>query len=679
MKEDLCMLVYLTKRPLHLFLLTAAMLTATITYGQSQRPWEEMLTDLVTTDDMESAEWEETYEWLCDLEQHPLDINTATREQLLQLPFLNERQVEDIHTYLYYYGAMKSLGELAMIESIDYTTRNLLNWFVVCQEKKPDKKLDWHQALKYGKSQVMATADIPFYERRGDHHGYLGYQYRHSVRYKWQYGNRLKIGLVGSQDAGEPFFANKNKLGYDHYSIFAEAHQIGRVKTLVAGHYRASMGMGLVMGNLYATGKLSAMTNLSSRSKGFTAHSSRSAANYLQGCAATVNIIKGLDLSAFASYRKEDATLSKDSTQAAISTIVTDGYHRTATEMARKNNISETTVGADLSYARRGFHVGATMVHTSFDKPLHPDTTQRYRRYYPYGKQFTNVSGNYGYTNYWLNFHSETAISGNGAIATIHALNITPSPALTLTAIQRFFSKQYWAIHASTLSEGSRVQNESAVYLGAQWQPTRHIRLTAYTDYAYFAAPRYQALAASHTWDNLLQAQYSTDQTSCAIRYRLKLRQHNNATRTALTDETVQRFRMTCSHKMGKWQMGGSADMVYDKDEENSFGWMLAVHATYTHRWLSINASSGYFDTDNSASSVYCYEKGVLYSYAYRSYYGEGIKYSLSAKANIGQSLSFAAYLSVVDYFDRNHIQEGMQRIDHSSKADLSLQLRWRF
>lgn len=319
------------------------------------------------------------------------------------------------------------------------------------------------------------------------------------------------------------------------------------------------------------------------------------------------------------------------------------------------------------------------MVHTSFDKPLHPDTTLRYRRYYPYGKQFTNVSGNYGYTNYWLNFHGETAISGNGAIATIHALNITPSPALTLTAIQRFFSKQYWAIHASTLSEGSRVQNESAVYLGAQWQPTRHIRLTAYTDYAYFAAPRYQALAASHTWDNLLQAQYFTDQTSCTIRYRLKLRQHNNATRTALTDETVQRFRMTCSHKMGKWQMGGSADMVYDKDEENSFGWMLAVHATYTHRWLSINASTGYFDTDNSASSVYCYEKGVLYSYAYRSYYGEGIKYSLSAKANIGQSLSFAAYLSVVDYFDRNHIQEGMQRIDHSSKADLSLQLRWRF
>ena len=103
--------------------------------GQTTRPWEELFSELTTDDDVESAEWEETYEMLCDLEQHPIDINTATEEQLLQLPFLNKKQVEDILSYVYFNNGMKSHGELAMIESIDYTTRCLLTYFTYCGER----------------------------------------------------------------------------------------------------------------------------------------------------------------------------------------------------------------------------------------------------------------------------------------------------------------------------------------------------------------------------------------------------------------------------------------------------------------------------------------------------------------------------------------------------------------
>ena len=95
-----------------------------------ERPWESMLMELMTADDIDADDWEDQYEALCDMEQEPLNINTATREQLLSLPFLNEQQVEDIHVYIYQYGAMRSLGELAMIPSIDYTTRCLLSYFV---------------------------------------------------------------------------------------------------------------------------------------------------------------------------------------------------------------------------------------------------------------------------------------------------------------------------------------------------------------------------------------------------------------------------------------------------------------------------------------------------------------------------------------------------------------------
>lgn len=35
--------------------------------------------------------------------------------------------------------------------------------------------------------------------------------------------------------------------------------------------------------------------------------------------------------------------------------------------------------------------------------------------------------------------------------------------------------------------------------------------------------------------------------------------------------------------------------------------------------------------------------------------------------------------LGTTDYFDRNHISSGYQRIDRSSQTDLDLQLRWKF
>jgi hypothetical protein len=76
--------------------------------AQSEREWETYLRDVVTVEDVGTAAWEEMYEQLCELDQHPINLNQASREQLEQLPFLSAQQVEDIMAYLYQYGPMKS-------------------------------------------------------------------------------------------------------------------------------------------------------------------------------------------------------------------------------------------------------------------------------------------------------------------------------------------------------------------------------------------------------------------------------------------------------------------------------------------------------------------------------------------------------------------------------------------
>ena len=51
-----------------------------------ERPWESILMELMTADDIDADDWEDQYEALCDMEQEPLNINTATREQRSACP-----------------------------------------------------------------------------------------------------------------------------------------------------------------------------------------------------------------------------------------------------------------------------------------------------------------------------------------------------------------------------------------------------------------------------------------------------------------------------------------------------------------------------------------------------------------------------------------------------------------
>ena len=73
---------------------------------------------------------EDDYDVLADLAAHPLNLNTASREELARIPFLTAEQIEDLQAYVYQYHGMQSLGELAMIESLDALRRQLLPYFV---------------------------------------------------------------------------------------------------------------------------------------------------------------------------------------------------------------------------------------------------------------------------------------------------------------------------------------------------------------------------------------------------------------------------------------------------------------------------------------------------------------------------------------------------------------------
>ena len=643
--------------------------------AQPSDDWRETLRQWMTAEDIEEGYGEETLELLDEWAQEPINLNQTSREELEQLPFLTGSQVEGLVEYLDRYRPMRSLSELMMITALDYETRQLLQHFVYVGEEKA--KRVWPKMkdiIAYGKHTLTATAKIPFYRHKGDQNGYLGYPYRHDVRYQFNYKDRIKFGLTGAQDAGEQFFSHRNKMGYDHYSFYFQLRDMGRLEALNVGMYRVNMGMGLVMNTGFYLGKFTNLQSMGRSNRMLTAHASRSSANYLQGAAATLRISPSWRITAFASFRPIDATLTKNGF---IQTIRTDGYHRTQAEMDKKHNTWETDLGGSIGWRQGTAYINVNTVFTHYDRRLEPPKTPAYRQYAARGNNFWNNSLDYGYRNARWALNGETAICRQGALALIHSVSWQALDNLSVMALHRYYDKRYTAQHAHSFSEGSGVQNEHGIYAGLSWQPSRTWTLQGYADYAHFPASRYLVSTSSDAFDAAVMAGYKRQRWTFNARYRYHVRQQDDTQKRHLANKSYHGLRLgaTCdvsSHLSLRSQCDG---VFYAFQGKRSRGIMLSQHAQWQWRWLKANADVAWFRTDDYDSRLYQYEPSVRYDFNFPAYYGHGIRYAVMGTADIGRKLSLTLKAGITNYFDRSTIGSGLQLIDHSSQSDLLVQL----
>lgn len=650
---------------------------------------EEVLEDLSVNNDINnsvnSLNWENELEELSNRLQEPVNLNSATREQLEQFPFLSDIQIEHLLAYIYIHGQMETIYELQLVEELDRQTIQYLLPFVCIKAINNEPAFRWKTMLKdagrYGKNEVLTRLDIPFYKRKGYEHTYLGPSVYNSVKYTFRYRDQLYAGGVAEKDAGEPFAALHNRYGYDYYSFYLLLQNCGRLKSLAVGNYRLSFGQGLVMSTDYLMGKTIYASSFNNRSTGIKRHSSTDEYNYFRGVATTVALTKRLSVSAFYSHRNMDGVV----TDGEITSVYKTGLHRSRKEADKKNLLTSQLTGGNVSYQQNHIRLGITGVYYVFNRPYEPELTG-YSKYNIHGNHFYNLGIDYAYRWRRFSFQGETAIGKQGW-ASLNRLQYSPVQDIQFMLIHRFYSYDYWAMYAHSFGEGSTVQNEQGYYVGLETTPFSHWRFFVSFDLFSFPWKKYRINKPSRGTDGLIQATFTPrTNLSMYLKYRYKQKERDltgsKGTLTLPIFHHQLRYRLNYSlNDVFSSRTTLDYNHFHSQDRAATKGYQVTQMISSQLPWtrLFADVQGSYFCTDDYDSRVYVSEKGLLYTFYIPSFQGRGFRCAVRLRYELNKHWLFITKFGETIYLNRNEIGSGNDLIYGNKKADIQMQLRIKF
>jgi len=664
--------------------------------NQTTSEWEDITEQLAMDNDDEEKDWTNNLEDLAYLKDNPLNLNKITKEQLELFPFLTDQQIEHLLYYLYVSGPMKTIYELQMVEDFDrQTIQYLLPFVYVGEVEEKSYLLRWKDILKYGKHELLTRLDIPLYRKEGyrNHSDslltenvnkqFIGNSYYNNLRYGFHYKDLLFFGVTAEKDAGEPFLQSVNNLGYDYCSFYFLAHNVGKFRTVALGNYRLSFGQGLVINSDCSLGKSSAIATMGYKSTGIKKHSSTDEYNYFRGVAATYQE-NDFSFTGFYSYRNLDGIV----TDGVLNSIKNDGLHRIPREIERKNVADIQLMGGNVGYSHKNLKMGFTGAYYFFDKKYSPDP-KPYNYYYLRGKEFFNLGMDYKYRWNKVYFYGETAIGKGGGIASLNTVSFSPLAGYQLLLMQRYYAKDYRALYARSVSEGSSVQNENGYYLGVEAKPVKYWKLFAYADLFHFPWLKYGVDKPSSGFDGLIQATYMPKTNlTMLFRYRYKVKDKNYTPKGSDTKEVRPYIQQKARYQVGyllqdNLSVKVTADWIWvnPKGVKPNHGFMLLQNFSYKLKELPLrfDVYYGMFDTNDYAARITSYERGMLYAFSMPSFYGKGVRFAINARYDFNRNLMIIAKFGQTRYTDRDEIGSALETIYGNTKSDINLQLRWKF
>ncbi len=630
------------------------------------------------------------------LQKNRINLNNAEENELHELRLLSDLQIQSLLRYRRLLGNFISIYELQAVPLFNLETIQQILPFVRVGNAVP-LLVDMKQRLNGGQHSLLFRSQQALEKSKGFIRAdsivnrYQGNSHRLFFRYKYVYRNLLQFGVTGDKDAGEQFFKGKQKSGFDFYSFHLFARKLGIIKLLAIGDFTVNLGQGLIHWQSLAFKKSADITAVKRQADILRPYNSAGEYNFMRGAGITVGG-KNFSVTAFTSVRKLDASFNDDTTLVNndfVSSIASSGYHRTLTEVAKKNTLTQTSFGGNLSFNRNGIHIGVNAIAFKFSTPLLHDI-QPYNQYAIQGKEWYNYSLDYSYTFRNFHFFSEAAVDKRKSKAFIGGIITGLDPKVDASLVYRNIEKTYQTLYGNAFTEGTFPTNEKGLFAGISIKPATFLKIDAYADVFSFPWLRYRIDAPSKGTEYLLQITYKPNKQ---LELYTRLRNENKAMNVSGLDSAIRpvdvkpriNWRLHSSYAVSRTvTLRERVELLWfdpQKKDRRQQGFLSYFEARYKplNKPVSINGRLQYFKTDSSDSRLYSYESDVLYSYSIPQFNGKGFRYYLNVNYDFGKKMTVWLRWAQTIYTDKTSISSSLDEIEGNKKSEVKFQAIYSF
>lgn len=666
-----------------------------------------LIENLVEDSGDESFDFDTQFEYLEHYQNNPLDLNTATEQELTDFGLLSAIQIQSLLLYRERYGQIYSLYELQGVPTFDVRTIIRLSPYIAVSATKTEEKFNLGKSLKYSRHQIFARYQRLLEQQRGFRPlapgetgtRFLGSPDKLYFRYRMTYKDRMSLGVTMENDAGEEFFTGSNPQGFDYYSAHLYFKNLSKnVHSVALGDYQVFFGQGLTIWGGFGIRKGAQVLNIKRISLPIRPYTSVNEALFMRGAAAHFQFLKEnrLEATVFGSFRERDANLQApvdtldldENLPTNISSLQTIGFHRTPNEIADENAIGMITTGARLRYKSNSWHLAGNMVYTYLTNPLVRSNSALYQRYQFSGRESVNASLDYSLRYRNLQFFGETAINERLGVATLNGLIAELDPRVSVALLHRYYDRSYNTLHGNAFGEGTQVNNESGFYAGLEARLGKGVRFSTYFDVFQFPWLRFQTDAPTGGYEVFSKLDYAPNyRLSGYLQYRFERRGRNMRENTSKIDQVInhdrQNLRLHFSYNVSS-QLGLRSRIELSTYQDNSFrtGLMVYQDLVITPRILpnfKAQIRLAFFETPDFDTRIFVYENDVLYAFSVVPYFGQGLRYYFNLSYKINKTFSVWLRFAQTYFTDRDKISSGLLEIDGSTRSDIKIQIRAKF
>ena len=632
-----------------LMLLTGwTIMTSTQAAGQDDPPMPDITLEEIMAETDDETYAAQVYEDLLFLASNPLNINTATEEDLARLYYLNDFQIFSILDYRKSYGVLLSLSELQLIPGL---REDLIGHILPYVTTGNPSLVPVYSGTKsfHARQNILLRTKFTWPVREGfrkDADSSLRFQgppVSRLIRYELKAGKDLRAGFTMESDPGEPLAWNDLRRGFDFSSAFFEIRDKGPLQELVAGDFRYASGCGLVAG----TGRKSKSSEVILKQKNSGVSRSASAAEYgiNRGLAAMFthgNWNARMMLSAVKTSANTEMT--GDSTEV-FTTLNLSGLFRNEKETAFRHNLEEKQAGAGFGYRTGKFALDYNIMAQFFDKAyryrIRPDRFSATRD----EKDFYCQALDYTVRNSKLLINGETALGRHGHPATLNTLTAWLHPLLTICMSYRYYDPEYVSLNASAFAE-SDVRNEEGFYFGIEAYAFPFLKVSAYLDQYRFPWLKYNGISPEWGHDMLMKCEFKAGKdfnVTSLLKYEAK-------------ETGAVRDKPGISVPGNREDLRYMVEGIYEMNETMRFRtkvdyrWAVVPGETMSYHGIflcqdigchffndriTLNARYALFDSPDWSTRIYAYENDILYSFSTPAFYQKGSRMYLSGRIKL--------------------------------------------